>query len=315
MRSRPPTITVILTISIVLNVVLATGIINRTSSALPPPTITERPALSSSPSPDFPPTARVARVVDGDTVELESGERVRYLGVDAPETTGNPNVTQAEPLAQEATRFNRALVEGQRVWLLPDTTDRDRYGRLLRWVFLPDGTFVQAELVRQGYAFVNIIAPDDRFAELLRDLEARAKAERRGVWARSAAPLPTATPLALPPPATPEQPRGGREACRPDLVEGAIGPEATHNAVGQTATVVFFVVRTYNSGRAVFLNSNDPYQGYFYVVIFPERWNDFPEPPETYLVNRCVAITGRIQLYRGTPQIILRDVAQLRVLW
>ncbi len=313
MTRRQSTITVILALSIALNLALAAGLINRTPSTSPPPAT--QTSTKPLPAAGGPPTARVIRAVDGDTVEIEGGERVRYLGVDTPETTGNPNVSQAEPLAQEATLFNRTLVEGQVVWLLPDTTDRDRYGRLLRWVFLPDGTFVQAELVRRGYAFVNIVPPDDRFADLLRDLETLAKAQGRGVWAGQAGTgvLPTATPRALPPPAT--RPPQGREACRPDLVEGAIGPEATYDAVGETATVVFFVVRTYNSGRAVFLNSNDPYQGYFYVVIFPERWNDFPEPPETYLLGRCVAITGRVQLYRGTPQIVLRDVAQLRVLW
>lgn len=300
----------LLVLSVATNLILATVVVVRAPSSSPS---SPTPILEG---PQRPATAPVARVVDGDTVELQDGRLVRYLGVDAPETEANPNLTQPEPYGPEAAAFNRKLVEGHSVWLIPDTTDQDDYGRLLRWVFLEDGTFVQAELVRHGYAFVNIVPPDSRFADLLRDLEARARAEKRGLWATlqdqivtpPSRPSPSPSPAASTPSATPT-------TCSPTLVAGAIGPEETAAAVGQTATVVFQVVDTHNSGQAVFLNSHEPYQGHFYVVIFPERWSDFPEPPETYLLGRCIAITGRVQLYRGTPQIVLRDIAQLQVLW
>lgn len=277
--------------------------------------------------------ASVARVIDGDTIELESGDRVRYLGVDTPESEANQNLSSAEFYGPEATVFNRELVEGQTVLLQRDVTERDDYGRLLRWVFLEDGRLVQAELVRQGYAFVNIIPPDDTFAELLRDLERTARAERRGVWAEfkpiaggsgdevpslddvSATPAAGAARLiATFTPASDASDEAAPTVCEPALVPGAVGPDQAEQALDQRATVVFEVVRTYNSGSAVFLNSHDPYEGYFYVVIFPERWQDFPEPPESYFDGRCIAISGRVQAYRGTPQIVLRSSSQVEIL-
>lgn len=281
--------------------------------------------------------ARVVRAIDGDTVELETGERVRYLGVDTPESEANANLSSPQFYGPEAAAFNRELVEGRTVWLEADTTETDSYDRLLRWVFLDDGQFVQAELVRNGYAFVNIIGPDNRYADLLRDLERTARAERRGVWTEFqpiaggssseaptvAAPTATAesaganlvatftpTSSATDADTTTPTPAG----CTPALVDGAIGPEQTEEVLDRQATVVFEVVGTHNSGNAVFLNSHDPYQGHFYVVIFPDRWEDFPEPPEAYLDGRCIAIAGRVQAYQGTPQIVLRDSIQIEIL-
>nr|WP_290668414.1 thermonuclease family protein [Ardenticatena sp.] len=284
-----------------------------------PATLTSAPTPTPFALPNNREAVRVVRVIDGDTIEIENGERVRYLGIDTPESDVNPNLSSPEFYGPEATEFNRQLVEGKIVYLEPDQTDRDHFGRLLRWIFLEDGTLVEAEMVRLGYAFVNIIPPDDRYADLLRDLEFVAREQRRGVWSEfkpiaggsgTVAPTPTTAPAATPAPATPTS----TGACDPSLVPGAIGPEEAYDVVDQTATIVFRVVSTYNSGKAVFLNSHDPYQGYFYVVIFPDRWQDFPEPPETYLLDRCIAIQGRVQLYKGTPQIVLRDTIQLAIL-
>ena len=122
--------------------------------------------------------AVVARVVDGDTVELRTGERVRYLGLDTPETFGDP-----ECGAAAATARNRALVEGKAVELLPGPEDTDRYGRLLRYVFV-DGVFVNAELVREGLARAQSFHPDERFAQVLVQLEVAARDAQRGLWAR-----------------------------------------------------------------------------------------------------------------------------------
>ena len=297
----------------VTNIALAVLVLqNRAEpSAAVAPTPTA-PALPNNRQP-----ARVVRVIDGDTIEIENGEHVRYLGIDTPESDVNPNLSSAEFYGPEATEFNRQLVEGTIVYLEPDQTDRDHFGRLLRWIFLEDGTLVEAEMVRLGYAFVNIVPPDDRYADLLRDLEFVAREKRRGVWSEFK-PIAGGSGAVAPTPATEEAAAApapaNAEACDPSLVPGAIGPEEARNVIDQTATIVFRVVSTHNSGKAVFLNSHDPYQGHFYVVIFPDRWQDFPEPPETYLLNRCIAIQGRVQLYKGTPQIVLRDVVQLALL-
>lgn len=125
-----------------------------------------------------PQRAVVARVIDGDTVELEDGERVRYLLVDTPESTNG----HVECFGEEAFEFNRRLVEGQRVALRYDSECRDRYGRLLAYVSL-GGREVNSRLVADGYACVLHIPPngDDRAPEFQR-LEATAREAQLGLW-------------------------------------------------------------------------------------------------------------------------------------
>ena len=90
-------------------------------------------------------------VVDGDTLLLTSGGTVRSIGVDTPETK-HPE-KPVEYFAEEAYRFNKKMVEGKEVRLEFDQTRRDRYGRILAYVCLMDGTFLNAEIIRQGYGF------------------------------------------------------------------------------------------------------------------------------------------------------------------
>jgi micrococcal nuclease len=121
----------------------------------------------------------VARVIDGDTIELEGGERVRYLGIDTPETV-HPD-KPVECYGPEATARNRELVEGKAVELLSDGPDRDAYGRLLRYVFV-DGTFVNGDLVWGGYAFARAYGDSLRLYQTLVQLERSARENQRGVW-------------------------------------------------------------------------------------------------------------------------------------
>ena len=123
----------------------------------------------------------VQRVIDGDTVVLANGERVRYIGMDTPE--------RGERLFDEATAYNRRLVEGQRVGLLKDQSEADRFGRLLRYVFAGD-ILVNAELVREGLAEAKRYDPDVKFADCFDTLMQEARENRRGLWARSRRTLP-----------------------------------------------------------------------------------------------------------------------------
>ena len=124
-----------------------------------------------------PSRAVVERVIDGDTVELDSGERVRYLLVDTPE-----NTTSVECFGVEATAFNRALVEGREVRLTYDLECTDRFGRLLAWITV-DGQDVNRLLVERGYACTLYIPPNgaDRRIEF-ETLQAQAEAAGRGMW-------------------------------------------------------------------------------------------------------------------------------------
>ncbi len=122
----------------------------------------------------------VKTATDGDTIELADGTRVRYIGVDTPETVHPSKPVQC--FGKEASAFNRALVEGKPVRLVRDISDTDKYGRLLRYVYLGDGTFVNLALVAGGYASVVTYPPDIRHAAGFQAAMAEARDAGRGLW-------------------------------------------------------------------------------------------------------------------------------------
>lgn len=130
----------------------------------------------------------VVHVVDGDTVHVRLAggvEKVRYIGIDTPET--NHPTRGEEPGGRAATELNGRLVGDRVVRLESDVQLRDRYGRRLAyvWVRRPEGgeLMVNAELVRLGYAQVLTVPPNVRHAELFRKLQVDAREHRRGLWA------------------------------------------------------------------------------------------------------------------------------------
>ena len=123
--------------------------------------------------------ALVVRIIDGDTVELENGDRVRYLGIDTPETV-HPD-KPVECYGPEASERNKELVDGKMVSLLQDGPDRDGYDRLLRYVFI-DGTFVNGDLVWGGYAYARSYGDVPLFYQTLVQLERSAREGERGLW-------------------------------------------------------------------------------------------------------------------------------------
>jgi micrococcal nuclease len=128
---------------------------------------------------------RVVRVVDGDTVKVRLAgrrETVRYIGIDTPETV-KPG-TPVQCFGKAASAYNRRLVAGQAVTLRTDAEARDRYGRLLAYVYRRrDGLFVNAALVRGGYARTLTIAPNVAHARELAGIQRAARKSRRGLWA------------------------------------------------------------------------------------------------------------------------------------
>jgi len=155
-------------------------------SPQPTPTITEIPPSALPVSSETPlaghETALVVRVLDGDTVEvLLAGEtlRLRYIGIDSPE--------DGQPFAAEATEANRQLVEGKKVFLEKDVSETDRYDRILRYVYLLDGTFINAELVRAGYARAAAYPPDTRYQDYLQSVQQEAMQGGLGIWSLPAA--------------------------------------------------------------------------------------------------------------------------------
>ena len=127
--------------------------------------------------------ASVTRVIDGDTAEMELAgggeEGVRFIGVDTPESVapGQP----VECFGKRASAFTKELIEGERVVLRFGAEERDRYGRLLAYIYLGE-RFVNAELVRLGYARTLEIAPNVDFADNFAMLQQSAANDGRGLW-------------------------------------------------------------------------------------------------------------------------------------
>ena len=123
---------------------------------------------------------KVHWVDDGDTIVVAGGERVRYLGINTPEVAHKDE--PGEPFGDEAKAFNKKLVQGRWINLELAEQQRDPYGRLLAYVFLADGTFVNGELVRQGYAHLLRKQPKLRYWERLLALQRQALKEKKGMW-------------------------------------------------------------------------------------------------------------------------------------
>jgi micrococcal nuclease len=118
-------------------------------------------------------TARVTYVIDGDTFELQNGDRIRLIGVDTPE--------RDEYLYAEATEELRRLIDREEVRLVADVENTDRYGRLLRYVYI-DGIFVNEELVRKGLADAKSYEPNTTLQRKLFEAEDYARSNKIGLW-------------------------------------------------------------------------------------------------------------------------------------
>jgi micrococcal nuclease len=148
------------------------------SHPTPLPSFTREPALPTATIEEPHPTeAKVVRIIDGDTIEVDIGGiafEVRYIGIDSPEA--------GDPLGPEATEANRQLVEYKTVRLVMDTSELDDFDRLLRYVYVDD-LLVNAELVRLGYAQAVSYPPNVAHDDLFAEMESQARQARLGLWA------------------------------------------------------------------------------------------------------------------------------------
>ncbi|NOZ26363.1 MAG: thermonuclease family protein [Nitrospirae bacterium] len=242
---------------------------------------------------------RVSRVIDGDTFVIGNGERVRLIGIDTPETV-DPRA-DVEWFGKEAAKRLRELIEGKEVCLKRDrdrTIDRGKYNRLLRYAWI-DGTFVNKELILQGYAFAYTRYPFQYMEEFRRYQEtARRKgvglwnSERRRRWEEA---MREAAALA--------------ETCGRN---GVICPGDARNFVGQTKTVRMFVRKAYDAGDRVFLNSENDYRvpENFTVMVMKPRGSSTLDIEDLFQ-GRVIDVRGRIRLYRGRAEITVRDLSRI----
>lgn len=134
-----------------------------------------------------PSSVKVLRVVDGDTIDIEGGIKVRYIGIDTPETK-HPT-KGVECFGKEASNKNKELAEGKMIRMEKDVSETDRYGRLLRYVWLVDegatssaGLFVNDYMIREGYALASTFPPDVSYSKQFVEAQQEARENKRGLW-------------------------------------------------------------------------------------------------------------------------------------
>jgi micrococcal nuclease len=154
------------------------------SDSAPTPNPTPSPAPTPAPTPTPAPAPStssgvVTRVIDGDTIVVESVGTVRLIGIDTPETVDPQSPVQC--FGPEASAFTRETATGKRVRLDYDVDRTDRFGRTLAYVYLADDTFLNADIVRRGFGRAYTLFPF-RYIDEFRAIEREAREARRGLW-------------------------------------------------------------------------------------------------------------------------------------
>ena len=128
-------------------------------------------------------TAEVKRVVDGDTFETTDGGKVRLIGMNTPETV-KPN-SPVERYGKEASNYSKKRLTGKTVYMFADAGDKDKYGRLLRYVFIRGETeMYNVSLLREGYANTMTVPPNVLFAKTFVEIEREARSKGKGLWGK-----------------------------------------------------------------------------------------------------------------------------------
>lgn len=242
------------------------------------------PHLTKVAENDYSRTLQVSHVIDGDTIELAGGQIVRYIGIDTPETRkrdGTEWVYDPKPYAEEAKNFNRQLVEGKPVRLEFDVQQKDRYNRILAYVYR-DGLMVNLEMLRRGYALIFTHPPNVRYMEEFLNAQKEAREARIGLWT--------------------------------DLEKNIISASEARENLGSIRMVETEVTDTFISERVLILNCPDN----FNIVVFKDNLEYFPpmaiRSPDEYFRNKAVRVFGLIKDYKGNPEIVLYDSSQIKIL-
>jgi len=221
----------------------------------------------------LPKSGLVKWVIDGDTIVLESGEKVRYLGIDTPEMTSN------QVWAKEAWEYNRKLVGGKRVYLEYDQIKRDRYNRLLAFVWVGK-EMVNKKLVRKGLAYVYYIFPNEKHANQLVRAQDEAMRDKVGLW----------------------------------RYPGVVSPGTLRDWDDYTRAVKGKICRVFSTGKGIYLLftcSPENWAGFYlpysrFVGVDLERYRN--------LMGRSVIGVGKVRCSRDHCRVLILDRYQIKIL-
>ncbi|MGD2249732.1 MAG: thermonuclease family protein [Candidatus Methanofastidiosia archaeon] len=224
----------------------------------------------------------VLSVIDGDTFVIESEQVVRLIGIDAPELS--------EPGGEAAKEYLSSLILHQYITLVSGDTNKDAYGRLLRYVYTGK-TCINEKMIKDGYAEARYLFPDHRYHDHYYTLEIEAESHNRGLWKLSIF-----------------QPR----TITWDENIPVIFWEDAKNYYNQNVIIHGTVTRTYRSKEVIYLHFSSDKN--FKAVIFAFDFSQFPKSPHIYYQKQTVQILGIIQSHNDTPIIIVKTPEQIRIL-
>lgn len=224
---------------------------------------------------------KVRKVIDGDTIELDDNQSVRYIGIDTPETRkreGDTWVYAGEPFAEKAKDFNRQLVEGKIARLESDVQKKDKYGRILAYCFVGD-TFVNAKILEEGLGLLYTIPPNVKYIDLLVKAQEEARTNNRGLWAEI--------------PVIPA-PEAGKYLNQAAVVEGKV------SSIYQSAKVTIL-----NFGRSDFK-----------VVIFKNDLASFMAAGVSISAykGKSLRISGKVKKYKDNFEIIVSHPSSIEAI-
>lgn len=227
--------------------------------------------------------AKISEVLDGDTVKLDSGQTVRFIGLDTPElhkNTGEKWVDVNEPLALEAKQLNESLVKGKLVRLEFDVELKDKYSRLLAYCFV-DNVFVNERILEEGLGLLYTRPPNVKYNEILVAAQKRARDNQKGLWSN----------------------------------EQFISADEAANYIGSIATVEGKVLKVKESEKVIYLNFGKDYKKDFTIVIFRQDLASFLAAGinPVKFKNKTLRVFGKVKDYNG-PEIIARHPSQIEVL-
>ena len=237
----------------------------------------------------------VTKIIDGDTVVIEGGERVRLLGIDTDER----GYTCYEPAKQRL----EELVLNKEVYLESDGEDKDQYKRYLRYLIL-DGENINLKLVEEGLAIAYFCSQNVKYRDEIIRAEKEARENEIGCkWSKEIEP------------ATEEVEPVTEDIVWSELTGDAINACNAKGHIGEEQIIEGLVANGYKSDTdTVFLNFEKPYPNQcFTAVIFSSKLMNFPKNPQDYYNGKTVRVMGEIKEYKGTPEIILEDSSQIEI--
>jgi len=223
-------------------------------------------------------------VYDGDTIRTAKGKVIRFIGIDTPEM--NWEEREADFYAWEALEYTKEKLLNRYIYLEYGQEEKDKYGRVLAYPFLADGTFFNQRLLQKGYASLLLIPPNLKYTELLKEAAAEARTLSRGIWSSW------------------------------DKLSGKL-PEIkwqqAEQYLSKEVIVKGKIVNTYQSEKIIFLDFTKEDDDGLYLVIFKYLLNSFDYNPHEFLLGKEVKVTGKVVEYEGIPEIIIYSPLQIFV--